>query len=357
MALSPLTHRKLAPVSATQTVASVLDALYDSLTATNWYDGAVRSVGIKVKNVTKYQNSGRTEAVYGEFAGSDMTNVKFLFGGQDAVNVGFPKTVPRRTPDDAAGTITAGHIFCQIVRNAGVFTQWDSSTPFTSGQAFNYWKCAVGTNVTHVECYESQDTLWVVFNGTASSTVYACGLGALWDPDSTSGTTSELSGRRIGVITTGTNTMLARPSSQGGFLSGPDGYIGNTATQVFLDHNTTDGEYHCGVLNVPTLSSITTCVRDSYMRPANDPSGGNGAWISTGTLDSGRVVRRMLGCHLLGAGGAVGANSQNTLGKLRDISCHPLARSGSVLADAGTDVAYAIGVHHISVGNVILLHY
>ncbi len=356
MTLSALTHRKLAAtVPAASTAEGVLNAIYAALfTATDWYDTTTRTSDIMVKNVALFQNGGVTEAVYGEFAGADMANVKWMFFGVDTGS----RTPTMRTPD--TGTITNGQVHFTLVRNAGAFATWDSASPFTSGQNFGGWKVAVATNVTSVECYESQDTLWVAFNGVAATTVYACGLGGLWDPGTTDLAASELNGRRIGMITGGTTVLAARNGSQC-FLAGANGYIGGDTTQVFLDHSSDSGGPHAGVLNIPTLSSINYLLRDSWMRQANDPSGAGGRWAATGSLDDGRIVRRMIGTYVQATfatpGGAEASFSMNELGNLREVSCHPLARSGSVLQDGGTDIAYAIGANHISTGSVILLHY
>jgi hypothetical protein len=347
VSLSALNHIKLAAQASTLTVVSALDALYAAATATVDYEGTSVTAGAglasMVKNVARYQNVGVTEAVYGEFQNAAMAGVKWIFAGQDVATL----TPTMRTPD----TFVAGQIICQIVRNAGVFNAWDNVAPFTSGQGFGYWRCAIATSVNSVELYSSQDTVWVSWLGVADTTCHACGMGALWDPDTTSVSASELSGRRIGVITGGSSILDAFVA--GGFLTGhhTGAALTNDAISSFCDHNTTNGGPHAGVLKVPTLSTIDTVCRDGWMRPASD---GNYA-SSSGVLDDGRIVRRMLGVHVVGLVSTT-FYTANTVGKLRDISCNPIARSGAVLDDGATHVAYAIGDHHITSGNVLLLH-
>ena len=41
------------------------------------------------------------------------------------------------SPDSAA----TNTLMCNVVKNAGAFDAWNAAAPFTSGDAFGYWRC------------------------------------------------------------------------------------------------------------------------------------------------------------------------------------------------------------------------
>jgi hypothetical protein len=210
MSLTALEHRRMAVVNVvTATTAGLLDHIYTAITAANDYAG--NALTSPLVGVTKYQNAGTTEAVYGSFTTGALTH-KFLIAGVNAA----------RTPlMGGSHTYSSQMLMGGLTKNAGAFASWDHATlPFTSGQSTGLVKFFDPSSVTaiKVHAYISAETLWI-FIERDTNLIFGIGLGALIDPETTSSLSAESDGRIYGVISTGTtsiNTGLHNQTS--GFL-------------------------------------------------------------------------------------------------------------------------------------------
>lgn len=172
MTLTALTHVKhVTGAPAANTVAGWLDAIYDQLNGamTHW-------------TVARYQNGGATECVYlTPKAGQALTkNVRIMIAGADS---GTP------APTMSTNSIYANSkLFMALVIGAGVFSAWNSATPFTSHDYFSGFApvgaCAAFT-AQAFDIFESAETLFVR-GRVASGGDFGGGLaGAVIDPEST----------------------------------------------------------------------------------------------------------------------------------------------------------------------------
>ena len=194
MSLTALAHRKAATVTiVTNTTTAILDYIYTAITAANDYAGTAFPSPL---TVTKYQNVGVTEALYGTFTTGALTH-KFLIAGVNAA----------RTPlMGGSHTWTAQYLMGGLTKNAGAFATWDHATlPFTSGQSTGLVKFFDPSVVTGAKVHAiiTAETLWV-FIESSTNTTYGIGIGALVDPETTTSGSAESDGRIYGVMTSGT---------------------------------------------------------------------------------------------------------------------------------------------------------
>ena len=135
MSLAALSHQKWATVTVTTATAiGILDHIYTAITQANDY--AATAIASPLTGVTKYQNAGNTEAVYGAFGYGSALTPKFLIAGVNAA----------RTPLMAASTqgshtYTSNVLMAGLTVSAGAFASWDhASQPFTSGRPIGLCK-------------------------------------------------------------------------------------------------------------------------------------------------------------------------------------------------------------------------
>ena len=225
MALPTLNWRKLAPVTlAANNVNAALDALYAAGTAATYADGSPRVQGQdcawswtgNIDNTNALQ-PGATTAVYctppTSFPG--VTNPgtvipqAMLWCGTTTVG-GPTATLRYAFPAAQIDARTAGMLYVGQCKNPGAYSNWNSATPFTSGEFTGCARAAFDFTAVWNLLYmwESQEGVIVQLGRTSPqiSTSWNGG-GALLDPGSSSN--AETDGRLYGVFSTGSNNYCA----------------------------------------------------------------------------------------------------------------------------------------------------
>ena len=223
MALPTLNWRKLAPVVlAANNVNAALDALYAAGTAVTYADGSPRVPGTDCAwswgfDAANPLQVGATTAAY-------CTPPTVFTGAVTNPGVVLPQamlwcgstvapTATLRYAFSAAqiDSRTAGMLYVGQCKNPGVYVNWNSATPFTSGQ---FTGCATAVyafatavwNVLYM--WESQEGIIVTFGRTSPqiNTSWSGG-GAILDLGTASN--AETDGRLYGVFTTGSNNYCS----------------------------------------------------------------------------------------------------------------------------------------------------
>lgn len=213
MSLTALSHRKWATVTVTvSTCAGLLDHIYTAITQANDYAAVAIPSPL---TVTKYQNAGTTEAIYGTFGAGSALTPKFLIAGVNAA-----RTPLMSSSTNGSHTWTANYLMAGLTKNAGAFATWDHATqPFTSGSPIGLCKFYdAGVAAAKIHALVTAETVWV-FVESATGTFFGCGIGALLDPETTSSTSAESDGRLYSVVVSGTTAIGATLHTLGsGFL-------------------------------------------------------------------------------------------------------------------------------------------
>lgn len=212
MSLASLAHRKWATVTVTtSTCAGLLDHIYTAITQANDYAAVAIPSPL---TVTKYQNAGTTEAVYGTFGAGSALVPKFLIAGVNAA-----RTPLMSSSTNGSHTWTANHLMAGLTKNAGAFASWDhASQPFTSGSPIGLSKFFdAATAAAKVHALVTAESVWV-FVETAAGGMLGTGIGALLDPETTSSTSAESDGRLYSVVVSGTSAIGSGIHSGSGLL-------------------------------------------------------------------------------------------------------------------------------------------
>jgi hypothetical protein len=224
MALPTLNWRKLAPVTlAANNVNAALDALYAAGNAATYADGSPRVQGQDCawRWTGNFDNGnalqpGATTAVYctppTSFPG--VTNPGTVIpqailwcGSTNAPTATLRYAFPAAQIDAR----TPGMLYIGQCKNPGAYSNWNSATPFTSGQftgcanaVFNF----AGAVWNLLYMWESQEGVIVQFGRTSPqiNTSWS-GAGAILDPGSA--TLGETDGRLYGVFSTGANNYCS----------------------------------------------------------------------------------------------------------------------------------------------------
>jgi hypothetical protein len=108
-------------------------------------------------------------------------------------------------------TAVANALYCSIGKNTGVYSNWNSATPFTSGQFLGFARASVAmatatwTTMTMWECQEAVAVQWSRVAPNVQTSINICG--AFLDPGATAN--GESDGRLYGIATTGNNNYVA----------------------------------------------------------------------------------------------------------------------------------------------------
>lgn len=204
---------------AVASMASLMDELHTLGTSSTYADGSARTAGSGSAGTwTKVQVSNVTEALYVAPPVNALTS-RIMIGGATYT----PSPSPTMHSPE---TYTASNLMVNIVKNAGAFTTWNSSTPFTTGQVFGWgkwWTTANGSG--NVYLWEGKEAIAVMATNSAGGSAYGFMAGAIIDPESSDTTTDgETDGRVYGVVRSGTtaiaDTFLTGGSSNFLFAAG-----------------------------------------------------------------------------------------------------------------------------------------
>lgn len=303
MSLTALAHRKWATVTVTtSTCPGLLDHIYTAITQANDYAGVAIPSAL---SVTKYQNAGTTEAIYGTFGAASALTPKFLIAGVNAA-----RTPLMSASTNGSHTWTANHLMAGLTKNAGAFATWDHATqPFTSGSPIGlskFYDASVAAAKIHA--LVTAETLWV-FIESATGTFFGCGIGALLDPESTDSTDSESDERVYSVVVSGTTAI-------GTGIHGGSG---------LLYHGASNNATHFLTLQ-PGSSS---CLRTQRLQPMSLST------TTTLTTRAGKPIAIPLFCY--------DTVNDRCLGRLREIMAVRDGKMGQRQSPAGVDRWFYVG--------------
>lgn len=218
MPLPTLNWRRLAPVTlAANTINAMLDAIYTAGTAVTYADGSTRTPGTDCawtwnRDTANALQPGATTATWGTPPTS--------FSGVTNPGTVIPQTViwagstaaPTATLQYTSTTSdarTANIIYVGQCKNPGVYANWNSATPFTTGQFTGFATAAPLPSAAvwgQMQMYESQEAVVVQFWRAAANVQTSSSIaGAFLDPNSASSLVSETDGRLYGLASSGSN--------------------------------------------------------------------------------------------------------------------------------------------------------
>ena len=323
---TPALHaRKLVATTTTATISGVLDAIWSAVQSTvvTYSDGASRTfsgTGATGWTWARVQVGGVTEAVYGS-SPTNAINQRVIIAGRSATPTPSPTML---SPE----TFLASNILVAHQKNAGTFSSWNSSTPFTSSDFSGYWR--VGPAVTTFSgtiticIYETEETISVEITTSSSANVYAFEAGAMVDPETSDAVDAETDGRVYGMWTGGTSVLqalLAVPANQG----------------QYWVHSTSIGVSHAMCWK-PGLNAVENVNRDA-------------SWPSILTVNSvtrsGRFPGRPIWIK----------SPTGWVGRLRNRLVTYPAIANQRLMDGATNKGYAIAASTTTTGDTILMEY
>lgn len=260
MVLSALTHKRLTEVTpASGAVNDVLDAIYNALTASTYYDGTARTAGSGQAWTATKEISGVTVALRCHPpTGSPATGLAMAFAG---VTAGAPTPQMLASDTFATNMLLAGTF--RNVPGSPTWNGWDNATPYSSANFTGYSRIydTGGLTADKILVIESAETLFVaVRNAAAGGLMGVYHGGATIDPlDSAR---AETSGRLIVHCGSGTAAQVST-----GFhtLTTNGGLWIHVAANgspkcVAFDYTTSDNTVktlHCQPINATTGISAT----------------------------------------------------------------------------------------------------
>lgn len=285
---------------------TVLDVIYTLGLAATYADGSARTPGSgSAWTWERFQNIGVTEAAYATPPTNTLTQKVIIAGTTTAPGGGFTLLSPDTT-------IAGNQLHVGIQKNAGAFSAWNSTTPFTSGQFSNYWRIwPTSAGAANVYMWESTEGI-VVLIGTSSS-MYGFIAGAILDPEGGDLVNdSETDGKVYGMITSGITAVISNT-------------FWSTASAVWMFHNSASSGAHAGIFT-PGTAAILTMTSGSSMPAANT--------VTAMKSRSGRYARSPIFMR-----GAAVAPNDNFFGRLRNIMMMSLAKTPQSIAGVG----YVVG--------------
>lgn len=213
MPLPTLNWRRLSPVAIAATnVNAMLDALYTAGTAATYADGSARTPGTGSawtwsRDTTNPLQAGATTAAYASPPLSTALNQRIIWAGSTAA----PTALPVLNAGGVSDTSAANVVYCSVAKNAGAYSNWNSATPFTSGQFLGFARSSVAmasASWTNVSMWESQEAVAVQWTRVAPNSTTSINMcGAFMDPGATAN--GESDGRLYGITTTGSNNYTS----------------------------------------------------------------------------------------------------------------------------------------------------
>lgn len=315
MSLATLHHVKMASVTVTSsTMPNILDNIYTCITAANDHNGVAVPAGTAL-TVTKYQNVGVTEALYGTFGAGSALTPKFLIAGVNAA----------RTPlmgINGSHTWTANMLMGSINKNAGAFATWDHATqPFTSGQPGGLIKFFNVASITASRVYATLTAETIdVFIESSTGTIFWFGCGARLDPESTAGNSAESDGRVYSQWSTGTTQLNAALGTSVGYAPG---------------HSAGDNSYHF----LTFTPGAATMRRTSRLSPMNVST------TTTLTTPDGEPVALPIFCY--------DTVNDRFIGRMREVRHVRDAKFGQKQAPASVDAWFYVSASLTADGDAL----
>lgn len=212
MPLPTLNWKRLAPVAiGAANVNSMMDALFTAGTAATYADGSARTPGSGSawtwsRDTTNALQPGATTAAYASPPTVTALNQRIIWAGSTAAPTAMPMYSGVQVD-----TAVANALYCSVAKNAGAYSNWNSATPFTSGQFLGFARASIPmatatwTSVSMWECQEAVAVQWTRVAPNVNTSINVCG--AFIDPGATAN--GESDGRLYGIATTGNNNYAA----------------------------------------------------------------------------------------------------------------------------------------------------
>lgn len=308
--------------SQSSTVSDLLNDIYSVLTySTKYLDGSPRTYGVNAAWTWSKEVSGSTTlAIYGVPPNSTLNHRVILAGSPTT------RTPVMASPDG----FTANIIDVSVAKNAGAFTSYSSSAPFTSGQFFGYWHwCSLNSGLFDdtklYQIFESKDCFGISVLQSDGTTCTPFIAGAILDPDSTNSLDAETDGKLYGIITGGSS-------------------VANTidftvfTTTHFTNHSTlSTGRSHAGIF-LPNTGSIAATSRVNGALTTNLPY----------TTRNGKIVREPIHYQL-------NTSPYSYVGRLREVYISKSSLYGNVLYESGSQTGAFIACSQNVLVNALLL--
>jgi hypothetical protein len=246
MALPVLNWKRLAPVTlAANNVNAALDAIYAAGTAVTYADGSARVQGTGSAwswtgniDTTNALQVGATTAVWASPPTATAITQRVIWAGST--------NAPTLSPVFGTDTRTAGMLYCSVAKNVGAYSNWNSGTPFTSGEFLGFatglltFATATWTTMT---MWESQEAIIIQWSRVAPNVQTSINMaGAFLDPGSTAA--GESDGRLYGISTTGSNNYAAAA------------FLTSTSINNFLYEGSSSNASRCGVFTPVTNALV-----------------------------------------------------------------------------------------------------
>lgn len=235
MPLPALNWRYVGAQNFTTGIANSHNAVYTLGTATTYADGSARTPGSgSAWTWQRDQTGGTTIAIYGA-PPTNALNFQYILGGTPTTT-----TFTMAAPD--TGTSAANIVVVGMNRNAGAYTTWTSTTPFTTASSFSqYWNATRSfATVAYdtVAMWESQEGCIIQYGLISTGVTSTAMIGALIDPLTyTVGTTCETDQRLYCFAGTGSNTTTSNTWQQfqdtDSMLFGGLGTVGSAHATTF----------------------------------------------------------------------------------------------------------------------------
>jgi len=235
MALTPLTHKRLASVvPASNAINDLLDAIASALQATTYYDGTSRTPGSgDAWSVTLEVNTDTVALKCRPPLGGSVDDLAIVLAG-----VASGSYSPSFISSD---TFAVDNILGGVFRNvpgSPTYNGWDNSSPYTGADFTGYAKVVASDSFTinYIIVIESSETLAVIFKNSANS-VHLFHAGAILEAAQTN--EGESNGRLYGLFSTGGGNTLGITMHTNGVTSNGSLY-GHLATNGSIKSVTLD---------------------------------------------------------------------------------------------------------------------
>lgn len=240
MPLPALNWKRLAPVTlAANNVNAALDAIYVAGTAVTYADGSARTPGTgsawtwNADTLNPLQ-AGVTTAVFASPPTTTAVTQRIIWAGST--------NLPTANPLFGTDTRTAGMLYCSVAKNVGAYNNWNSATPFTSGEFLGFATAVVAfatATWTTMTMWESQEAVIIQWSRVAPNVQTSINMaGAFLDPGPTAA--GESDGRLYGISTTGSNNYAATT------------FLTSTSVNNFLYEGSSANACRCGVFTPVT---------------------------------------------------------------------------------------------------------
>ncbi len=194
MSLAPLTFKYIGNfLSPALTTSGTLAAINNAFRSTTYADGTTRITGSGIAWTPQTQVSASTITAVALTPVTSTLGQKMIYAGA-GTNAG--------TMIGTEAWSANNRLFYGLCKNAGAFSTYSSSAPFTTGQFSGYLGAANATQVTNVHAYETQDSVFVMCE-TSTKAVYMSYGGAIIDPETSNASCAESDGKIYGLCSTG----------------------------------------------------------------------------------------------------------------------------------------------------------